>query len=263
MSTHHLHLSGRLVEAAWWSEDAARPPFVLLHEGLGSVGLWRGFPAQLAEAANRALFAYSRFGYGRSDPQPPPWPLNYMHREALEILPRVLDQAGIAQCVLVGHSDGASIAAIAAGIGDRRRYLGLVLIAPHFFVEDVTLTAIAEARSRYETGRLRERLRHHHRDPDACFYGWNRAWLDPDFRTSFDLSEELTYIRVPMLIIQGQHDPYGTAVQPRLAEETCYCPVRTILLNAAHAPHLDASEETTRAVVHFAKRLLQAYNHAS
>ena len=145
-----LEVSGHSIEAAWWSSNGARPPIVLLHEGLGSVSLWRDFPAALATATGRTVFAYSRLGYGQSDRNPPPWPLDYMHREALETLPAVLNQAGIGKCLLVGHSDGASIATVAAGIGERNRYRGLVLIAPHFFVEDPSLRSIADAKCNYE-----------------------------------------------------------------------------------------------------------------
>jgi pimeloyl-ACP methyl ester carboxylesterase len=257
-----LEVSGRRIEGAWWSADAARPPLVLLHEGLGSVSLWRDFPALLAAATGRAVFAYSRFGYGRSGPNPQPWPLDYMHREALQALPAVLDQAGISRCVLVGHSDGASIAAIAAGIGERSRYRGLVLIAPHFFVEDVSLREIAEARRTYEEGGLRERLARHHADPDGCFYGWNRAWLDPALRTGFDLTDELMLIRVPMLIVQGERDPYGTAAHAKLAEQVCTCPVQTILVDAGHDPHLECPEQVLETTAGFIRHLIQAHEHA-
>ena len=262
MQPETLVLDSRTLEAAWWSPDGARPPLVLLHEGLGSVGLWRGFPARLAQATGRAVMAWSRFGYGQSDPQAPPWPLDYMHREALETLPRVLDRAGIDRCVLIGHSDGASIAAIAAGIGERRRYRGLVLIAPHFFVEDITIASIAQAKQQYEAGGLREKLARHHRHPDVAFYGWNGAWLDPGFRTSFDLTDELAHIRVPILILQGKNDPYGTEAQARLAEQTCDCPVRTVLLDAAHAPHLEAPEVTLAAITGFVRHLFQVHENA-
>ncbi|MBV8456732.1 MAG: alpha/beta hydrolase [Acetobacteraceae bacterium] len=262
MNPVSLLVSGSRIEGAWWSAGARPPPVVLLHEGLGSVSLWRDFPASLAAATGQAIFAYSRFGYGRSDPNPPPWPLDYMHREGLETLPAVLDQAGIGKCVLVGHSDGASIAAIAAGIGERSRYRGLVLIAPHFFVEDVALREIAEARGNYEQGGLRERLARHHADPDDCFYGWNRAWLNPAFRTSFDLTDELMHVRVPVLIVQGERDPYGTAAHAKLAEEVCTCPVQTVLIEAGHDPHLECPEQILEVIAGFIRHLVQAHEDA-
>lgn len=257
-----MDLDRRGIETAWFSPGAARPPIVLLHEGLGSVSLWRDFPARLAEATDRAVFAYSRFGYGQSDANPLPWPLDYMHREALEVLPLVLDRTGIERCVLLGHSDGASIAAIAAGLGRRDHYRGLVLIAPHFFVEDIAVAAIAEAKRNYEQGELRARLGRHHREVDAAFYGWNTAWLDPRFRTSFDLTEELAHIRVPMLILQGRQDPYGTAAQPLFAEQGCTAPVRAVMMDAAHAPHLESPAEALDAIAGFIRHLFQVHEHA-
>ncbi len=248
-----LIVDGARLEAAWWGERQGAPALVLLHEGLGSVGLWRDFPARLAAATGRAVFAYSRFGYGGSDPRPLPWPLTYMHEEALEVLPRVLDAAGIGPHVLLGHSDGASIAAIAAGRqgGADPRLAGLVLIAPHFFVEDVCLAAIAAARVAYERGDLRARLARYHAHPDIAFRGWNESWLAPGFR-AFDLRDEVARWSVPALILQGGQDPYGTMAQPHFAERVARVPVRTRLLDEArHAPHLETPELALAVVAGF------------
>ena len=254
--------AGRL-ETGWWGppQDAA-PTLVLLHEGLGSVGLWRDFPARLAAATGCGVFAYSRFGYGGSDPVPLPRPLHYMHDEALEVLPRVLDAAGIRRCVLVGHSDGGSIAAIHAGSVQDFRVRGLMLIAPHFFTEESGLASIAASRVAYEEGDLRRRLARHHAHVDAAFRGWNDAWLDPRFR-DWDITGCLAHIRVPVLILQGEDDPYGTSAQLEAAERETYCPVETLLLpGARHAPHLETPGPALAAMTAFCDRLLRAHERA-
>jgi pimeloyl-ACP methyl ester carboxylesterase len=236
---------------------AAAPTLVMLHEGLGSAGLWGDFPERLAEATDTGVFVYSRAGYGRSSPVPLPRPLSYMHDEALEILPKLLDTIGFRRGLLIGHSDGASIATIYAGSVQDHRVRGLALIAPHFFVEDVGLAAIAQAREAYELTDLREKLMRWHADVDNAFRGWNDAWLDPDFR-QWDISEMLAYIRVPVLIVQGEDDQYGTKRQIEVAQEECYCPIEaTLLPNAHHSPHKEAAEVTLAVVAGFVNRLLR------
>ncbi len=258
-----LTLDGHRIEAAWWGprRDVA-PTLVLLHEGLGSVGLWRDFPARLAAATGAGVFAYSRFGYGRSAPVALPRPLDYMQREAREVLPRVLDVAGIRQAVLVGHSDGGSIAAIAAGTRDDPRLHGLALIAPHFFVEPISVASIAAIRAEYETGDLRARLARHHADVDGAFRGWADAWLDPGFPGAFDLTPELRRIRIPTLVVQGRQDPYGTDAHAHRAADEIPAGARIVLLDAGHAPHVEATEATVAAVAAFAHDLFQEPRHA-
>jgi pimeloyl-ACP methyl ester carboxylesterase len=203
MTPFEIILDGRRLEAACWGPDAAdAPTLVLLHEGLGCVALWRDVPARLAADTGCRVFAYSRFGYGRSAPVTLPRPMTYMHDEALEILPRVLDAAGIARAVLVGHSDGGSIAAILAGAARDPRIAGIVLIAAHFFVEDLNIASIARIRTEYETTELRARLARYHANVDNAFRGWNDAWLDPRFR-DFDITEFLPNIAVPVLALPG------------------------------------------------------------
>jgi pimeloyl-ACP methyl ester carboxylesterase len=236
--------------------DAA-PTLVVLHEGLGSAALWGDFPAQLSAATGAGVFAYSRAGYGRSSPVTLPRPLDYMHREALEVLPRVLETIGFHRGILIGHSDGASIATIYAGSVQDHRVRGLALMAPHFFVEDVSIAAIATAREAYATTDLREKLARWHADVDNAFRGWNDAWLDPEFR-NWDITEMLAYVRVPILIVQGEDDQYGTAQQIAVAKEECYCPVEALLLpGARHSPYREAPAETLSAVSEFVNRLLK------
>lgn len=255
-----IELDGRAIEESWWGPGPeAAPTLVLLHEGLGSVGLWRDVPERLAAATGCGVFAYSRFGYGRSDPAPLPRPLTYMHEEAA-LLPRVLDAAGVRRCILVGHSDGASIAALHAGGAQDFRVRGLVLIAPHFFVEDVAVASIAAIRAEYEAGPLRARLARHHRDPDNAFWGWNGAWLDPGFPAAFDLLSHVAHIRVPILLIQSEDDPYGTLDQVRACQDAAYCPVDVALIaGARHAPHLEAPDATLAVIAEFADRLLRMH----
>ena len=235
--------------------DAA-PTLLLLHEGLGCVGLWGDFPEKLQAATGCGVFAYSRAGYGRSSPVILPRPLSYMHDEARDTLPKLLDEIGLQRGLLMGHSDGASIAAIYAGSHQDHRVCGLTLIAPHFFTEDSGIAAIEEARKAYEKGNLRARLSRWHADVDNAFKGWNGAWLDPGFRR-WDITEFLAYIRVPILIVQGEDDQYGTVKQIEMAEQECYCPVEVALLSGVkHSPQREAGEATLKIISEFVRRVL-------
>ncbi|MCF8478513.1 MAG: alpha/beta hydrolase [Pseudolabrys sp.] len=244
---------------------AAAPTIVMLHEGLGCAGLWGDFPDRLQKATGCGVFVYSRAGYGQSSPVPLPRPLTYMHNEAREILPSLLEVIGFQRGLLLGHSDGASIAAIYAGSYQDHRVGGLVLIAPHFFTEDEGIASIAEAKTTYQTTDLRDKLARWHKDPDNAFKGWNDAWLDPEFR-KWDITEQLAYIRVPMLIVQGEDDQYGTVKQIEVAEQECYCPVEVALLpGAKHSPQREAPEATLKAISEFVARvsLMNAWLNAA
>jgi pimeloyl-ACP methyl ester carboxylesterase len=235
---------------------ADAPTIVMLHEGLGSAGLWGDFPEKLQAATGAGVFVYSRAGYGASTPVKLPRPLEYMHIEALEVLPKLLDQIGFRRGLLLGHSDGASIAAIHAGSTGDHRVRGVVLIAPHFIVEDISVRSIAGIKQAYETSDLRAKLKRWHGDVDNAFYGWNGAWLDPEFR-SWDISDYLAYLRVPVAILQGADDQYGTIRQVEIAQEECYCPVEaTIIRGVGHQPHREAPETTLAAISEFAERIL-------
>jgi len=237
---------------------ADAPTIVMLHEGLGSAALWGDFPQQLQERTGAGVFVYSRAGYGASSPVKLPRPLDYMHREALDVLPQLLDRIGFRRGLLLGHSDGASIAAIYAGGVADHRIEGIVLIAPHFVVEDVSVASIAEIKQAYETTGLKQKLARWHTDVDNAFYGWNGAWLDPDFR-AWDISDYLAYIRVPVALIQGEADQYGTIRQIEIAQEECYCPVEaTLIKGAGHSPHREAPGQTLNAISEFSAALLQA-----
>jgi pimeloyl-ACP methyl ester carboxylesterase len=230
------------------------PALVFLHEGLGSVSLWRDFPRAVAAATGSSALVYSRRGYGRSDPAPRPRPLGFMHDEALRVLPAVLDAAGIDDAVLVGHSDGASIALVYAGaIGARVR--GVVAMAPHVMVEDVCVRSIAAIRDAYDApgSDLRDRLARHHADVDGAFHGWADAWLDPGF-LSWDLRGYLPGVRVPVMVIQGEDDEYGTLAQVDAIERGVPAPVERVILPACgHSPHRDQREATLAAITRFVR----------
>lgn len=247
------------LEAAWWGPSAGEAPtLVLLHEGLGCVALWRDFPAWLAANTGCGVFAWSRLGYGRSDGNPPPWPLDYLQREAAAVLRRVLDAAGIGRAVLIGHSDGGSIAALYGAHGADPRIAALVLIAPHFFTEATGLAAIAQARDAYQEGEFRTKLARYHDHVDHAFWGWNRAWLDPEFATGFDLTADLARLRLPTLVVQGADDPYGTAAQVEAVARLAPGPVEVLMVaGARHAPHLEAPELVRPAIAAFAAGVLR------
>ena len=235
----------------------AAPAIVMLHEGLGSVGLWGAFPDKLAAATGAGVFVYSREGHGRSSPAKLPRPLSFMDDEAFNVLPRIFAAIGFQRGIFLGHSDGASIATIYAGGVQDHRVRGLVLMAPHFFTEERGLAEIRRAGEAFDAGVLRDKLKRWHADVDGAFRSWIGPWLDPDFR-KWDITEALGYIRVPILIVQGAGDQYGTLRQVEVAKEECFCPVETaILARARHSPHLDAPEVTLEAVAGFINRLLR------
>jgi pimeloyl-ACP methyl ester carboxylesterase len=230
------------------------PTLVFLHEGLGSVALWRDFPARLAAATGCPALVYSRLGYGGSDPLTAARPVTYMHDEALETLPAVLVQLGIADPILIGHSDGASIALIHAGAG-RWPVRGLILEAAHVFVEEVTVASIAAAKEAWRATDLRRRLARYHEDVDGAFRGWNDIWLHPDFR-AWNIEDTLPRIASPVLLIQGADDEYGTPAQLQAIERQVKGPVESRLLpQCKHSPHRDQPEATLAAMARFIARI--------
>jgi pimeloyl-ACP methyl ester carboxylesterase len=247
-----VRIDDRTLEAAWWGGRSADTPIVLLHEGLGSVSLWRDFPAALADATNRRVMAYSRFGHGASDPPAHPHTIWFMHEEA-QLMPAVLDAAGIDRAVLFGHSDGGSIALIAAA-EHAPRVDALVLEAPHVFVEGISIASIESTTRAFTSGRLRERLSRHHRNVDVAFSGWSDVWLDPEFR-SWNLEQFLHRVRCPTLLIQGQQDEYGTLRQIDAIERQVGGPVERLILDACgHSPHRDQKAAVVEAVSRFVRK---------
>jgi pimeloyl-ACP methyl ester carboxylesterase len=229
------------------------PTLVFLHEGLGSASLWRDFPAALAAATGCGALVYSRLGYGGSDPLDRAFDASFMHREALDVLPRLLEACGVADPVLVGHSDGASIALIYAAAGLAAR--ALALEAPHVFVEPLTVESIAATRERYAATDLAERMRRHHGEKtDATFRAWTDVWLSDEFR-GWDIRPSLGRVACPVLVVQGEDDEYGTLEQ--LGAIASLAPdVETVVLErCGHAPHRDRPEATLEAMRRFVARV--------
>jgi pimeloyl-ACP methyl ester carboxylesterase len=248
-----LTVRGKKIEARQIGRPGG-PTLVLLHEGLGSAGLWRDFPQELSAETGLPAFIYSRAGYGQSEPAAMPRPVRYMHDEA-ELLPEILTAAGIDDPVLVGHSDGASIAIIHAGNGGNAR--ALVLEAPHVFTEEMGLASIAKAREAYERGDLRGRLSKHHQDVDAAFWGWNRPWLDPEFR-KWNLEEFLPRIASPILVVQGEQDEYGTRKQIDAIQRGAADVEVLLLPRCGHSPHRDQREAALRGIAAFIRKRVPA-----
>ncbi len=263
----YLSLPDGRIEYRWnppatdGSNDVA---LVLLHEGLGCVALWRNFPVELAKATGFGVFTYSRIGYGSSDPCSLPRSLTYMHHEGQEVLPRVLSHISADHIILIGHSDGASIAAIHAGSIPDPRLRGIVLMAPHIFAEQVSISAITDAKLAYETGKLRDGLERYHGDNvDCAFWGWNGAWLDPAF-VQWDLSEFLPRIKVPVLFIQGREDQYGSLAQlDALNRGLPSRPISLVLDACRHSPHLDQPVQTQDAITGFIHGILSKWRIAA
>lgn len=233
---------------------AGAPPLLLLHEGLGSVAMWRDFPAKLAAATGCTVTVYSRYGYGRSSPISGPHGVDYMHREALDVLPELRTALGLAEPVIMGHSDGASIALIHAGAG-RWPVRGVIAEAPHVFVEDVSVRSIADAKIAYETTDLRDRLARYHEDVDGAFRGWNDIWLAPAFR-QWNIEDYLPGITCPVLAIQGADDEYGTLAQIEAVKRQVSGPVETLVLpRCGHSPHRTQEAATLAAIARFVQGL--------
>ncbi len=229
------------------------PPLVFLHEGLGSVAMWRDFPARVAASTGAETIVYSRRSYGRSAKLERPRAVDYMHGEGCSVLPHLLEQLGVENPVLIGHSDGASIALLYAGA--RLPTAGLVLMAPHVFVEDVTVSSIAAAREAYRTTDLPKRLSRYHDDPDGAFWGWNDIWLDPKFR-SWNIEACVPDITAPMLLIQGKDDEYGTAAQVETIRRLAKVPCDVVLLpDCGHSPQRDQPERTIELITQFTRRV--------
>lgn len=255
--SERIEVLGHSIEVAWVGAEHPRgPTLVFLHEGLGCVTLWKEFPASVAERVGMRGLVYSRRGYGSSSPVDLPRPLSYMHDEAKLELPALLTTLGLDDVVLIGHSDGASIALIYAGSPQRARPRGIVLMAPHVFAEDVSIESIAAANDAYLEGGLRARLeKHHGTNTHGAFRGWCDAWLDPEFRR-WNLEEFVPNIDCPTLVIQGVDDAYGTLRQVDAIERAMRAPcARVVLERCGHSPQRDRPEATLDAIVQWAEAL--------
>jgi pimeloyl-ACP methyl ester carboxylesterase len=244
---------GRLLrlECEWVGapRDEARATVVFLHEGLGSLSMWRDFPRTFCERHGFAGFVFSRYGYGRSTPRPRDerWAPDFMARQADDVLPALFAATGIERPWLFGHSDGGTIALLYAAHHD---VAGVVAVAPHLFVEDVSVASIAKAREAFETGELRERLARHHADVDSAFYGWNDVWLSPAFR-DWNIEREIAPIRCPVLAVQGEDDEYGTLEQIRALARRLPKTRLLVIPKCGHSPHRDQPEILSREAGRF------------
>jgi pimeloyl-ACP methyl ester carboxylesterase len=250
MQTQELNLHGRLIEYRFSApREISGPDIVMLHEGLGSLSMWRDFPEELARATGSRILVYSRFGYGRSSPLQGPRGVDYMHAEACIWLPSILERLEIRRPVLFGHSDGASIALIHAGRAESD-VSGIIAVAPHVKVEDITVRGIEAIRIAYANTDLRARLSRHHTDVDSAFWGWNQIWLDPAFRC-WNIESLLPAIRCPILAIQGEDDEYGTMEQIASIARTAPR-ARLLQLGACrHSPHRDQRQPVLAAAREF------------
>ena len=251
----HVEVAGQRLEY-YWSRPRVKgePVLVFLHEGLGSAGLWRDIPAQLGARTGLPALVYSRCGYGGSAALVGQRTVEYMHHEALEVLPALRDALSLDDVILVGHSDGASISLIHAGAG-QWPVRGLMLMAPHVFVEDITIAGIEDARVAYETTDLLARIGRRHTDGEATFRGWNDIWLDPDFR-DWNIEASLPGITAPVLVLQGEGDEYGSALQLEAIAAQAGGPVDTLLIpDCRHSPQRDQPEAVLTAMAEFVVRV--------
>ena len=252
-----LLIGGHSLEAARIEARRSNlPTIVMLHEGLGSVAHWKDFPLRLAEETGAGVFLYSRYGHGASEALREPRSVSYMHHEAQSVLPEILRMAGIERPLLLGHSDGASIAIIYAGTFPGSP-AGLILEAPHVFVEEITVSSIAQAKVIYQETDLPQRLGRYHDNVDSLFWGWNNIWLDPRFR-DWNIESLLDAIRCPVLVLQGAQDEYGTARQVEAIQRRIPSSSALLLDNCKHAPHRDRCEATLSAIRRFLDALPSA-----
>ncbi len=246
-----VNVCGRSLEYRRIAAAADRPTLVFLHEGLGSISQWRDFPARIVEDTGLPAIVYARYGHGRSEVLQQPHGVDFMHREALECLPELLRALGIAHPLLIGHSDGASIALIYAGAGNPLE--GLVAMAPHVFVEDISIEGIVAAKQAFETTDLPQKLVRHHRDAAKTFYGWNDVWLAPAFR-DWNIESYLPAIKCPLLAIQGDEDEYGSMAQVDAIARQVSGPVEVLKLeHCGHSPQRDQTEIVAAAIVEFVR----------
>lgn len=251
-----VEAAGQRLEVAWYGPEAAPgPTLVLLHQGLGCVGMWRDYPARLAAATGLETLAYSRLGYGRSTPLKQPREVRFMHDEGLETLPALLGALDVDDFILVGHSDGASISIVYAGGVGHPGLRGLVVEAPHVFIEDICVRSVAEISERFRTTDLAKGFERYHGDnTEGAFWGWARAWLRPEFR-HWNIEEYLAPIRLPVLVIQGEDDEYGTMAQVDAIAAQVSGPVECLkLADCGHAPHREQTEVVLDATAAFIRK---------
>ena len=248
-----VFIEGKRLETLSYPAQPGKVTIVMLHEGLGSIAMWKRFPSQLADLTGCGILLYSRYGYGKSDRLQEKRPANYLHHEATVVLPALLKKFELSAPILFGHSDGASISLLYAGSfpGSPR---ALILEAPHVFVEDVTLAGIERTKAEYETGNLRLRLARYHQHVDEAFWGWCDIWLDPAFR-NWNIEGELVDVRCPVLLLQGEDDEYATVAQVNAIKTAIPGTEVAMLAGCRHSPHVEQTDVVLGRVTEFLQTL--------
>jgi pimeloyl-ACP methyl ester carboxylesterase len=255
--TDFLKLNSRKIEIQWHGKNKKnRPTLIFLHEGLGCARMWKNFPEKLSRQTDCPALVFSRPGYGHSDPAPLPWKINFMHKQALCILPDIIKKTGIKTYILVGHSDGGSIGIIFSGSPHAKGLKCLITQAAHVFCEEKTLASICQAKIQYEHKNLKQGLeKYHGKNTENAFRGWNDAWLAPNF-INWNIEKYLSHIDIPMLAIQGKNDQYGTIEQIRSIQKRVK-QVKTCLINdTSHSPHLEQPEIVLNIMAKFVHQTL-------
>ena len=253
-----LYIGSRKIEAQWHNPGITnRPTLVFMHEGLGCARMWKDFPKRVSDSTGCPSFTFSRFGYGNSDPCSLPWKINFMHTQALNLLPQILKQAGIKKYILIGHSDGGSIGIIFSGSTNTKGLKGLITLAAHVFCEQCSVDSIKQAKKNYEQKDLKKALQKYHgSNTDNAFRGWNNAWLNPNFM-NWNIEKYLKKIKVPMLAVQGKDDQYGTDKQIAPIESQVNSIGSFLLDNCRHSPHLDQPEAVLKIMTKFIHQIIE------
>lgn len=262
--TDFLQLGSKKLEIQWHNKEIKdRPTLIFLHEGLGCIRMWKDFPEKLSRKAKCPALVFSRFGYGSSDPDPLPWKINFMHSQALKILPAIIQQTQIKNYILIGHSDGGSIGIIFSGspfVKGLKGLKGLITEAAHVFCEDITVNCIQQAKINYKQKNLKLLLeKYHKKNCDNAFYGWNDVWLNPRF-IHWNIEKYLPKIKVPMLAIQGRQDQYGTIQQIKSIKNHVKNVETALIDDCRHSPHLEQPEKTLKTMVQFIKQIDKSSN---
>ena len=258
--TDYLQLGSKKIEVQWHQgAQKELPTLIFLHEGLGCTSIWKDFPKKLSQRTGCPALVFSRFGYGQSDPSPLPWKVNFMHEQALKILPEVIKTAKIKQYILIGHSDGGSIGIIFGGsphIKETKGLKGLITEAAHVFCEQITVDCIRQAKLNYENTNLKQRLeKYHGKNSDNAFWGWNDVWLNPKFM-HWNIEKYLTKIKIPVLAIQGKEDQYGTKKQLDSLKTKIKNIETHMLDNCRHSPHIDQKEKVLDLMSQFIHKII-------
>lgn len=253
-----LTLGNKKIETCWHNTgQKGLPTLIFLHEGLGCVKMWKNFPLAVSRATRCPALVFSRYGYGSSDPDPLPWKINFMHHQALKILPDIIQAAQIRDYILIGHSDGGSIGIVFAGSPLARGLKGLVTEAAHVFCEPVTVACIRQAKIQYDRHHLKQGLeKYHGKNTENAFRGWNDVWLNPNF-IHWNIEKYLGRIKVPLLAIQGKDDQYGTIKQIESIRHHAPHAQTCLMDDCRHAPHNEQPEKTLDLIARFVHRTIE------